>query len=192
MAYMWERDGVRLRPAHPSDWVYFYENFTDSEARFLFYTEAEPPLDGASARARFGRFLRTAEKKGRLDLCILAEDGRVVGSLDLYDVDRRAGTFQIASYICEGERGRGYAKCGMQILLDYAFGELRLHKYNARIIASNLPSIRLHASLGCRREGVLSDMFYHGGVYHDLEWWGMTDTEYREAKKQSDAKRKDK
>ena len=188
MAYMWERDGVRLRPAHPSDWVYFFDNYTDSEARFLFYTEAEPPLDRKSAKARFARFLRTAEKKGRLDLVITAEDGRAVGSLDLYDVDRRAGSFQIASFICECERGRGYGKAGMRILLDYAFDELRLHKYNARIISENTASIALHASLGCRREGVITDMFYHGGRYYDLEWWGMTEDVYREARRRYDGK----
>ena len=187
MAYMWERDGVRLRPAHPSDWEYFYENYTDSETRFLFYTEAEPPLDRQSARVRFARFLRTAQQKGRMDLCIEA-DGRVVGSLDLYDVDRRAGSFQIASYICSSERGKGYGRIGMQILLDYAFDELRLHKYNARIVAGNTASIALHRALGCKREGVISDMLYHEGRYFDLEWWGMTEDEYREARRLKNGK----
>ena len=180
MAYFWERDGIALRPAHPSDWVYFYDNYSDSETRFLFYTETEPPEDPVSARGRFARFLRSAEKKGRLDLAITVQ-GRVVGSLDLYDVDKRAGTFQIASFICEGDRGSGYALRAMRILLDYAFLEMRLHKYNARIVSGNTASIRLHEALGARREGVLRDMLYHGGEYHDIEWWGLTADEYMQA-----------
>ncbi len=179
MPYFWERGGVVLRPTHPSDWVYFYDNYFESETRFLYYTETEPPIDRQSAKARFARFLKTQGKKGRLDLTVTADGGRVVGSLNLYDVDRRAGTFQIASFICEGERGRGYARTAMRILLDYAFFELRLHKYNARILASNEPSIRMHRALGCSREGVLRDMFYHGGEHIDVEWWGMTAEEYR-------------
>ena len=179
MAYFWERDGVILRPTHPSDWVYFYENYFESEARFYFYTECEPPTDRADARARFARFLRTAKKKGRVDFT-LTVDGRVVGSVNLYDVDPRAGTFQIASFVCAPERGRGYARTAMRMMLDYAFFELRLHKYNARIVSGNAPSVRLHESLGCVREGVLRSMLYHGGEYRDLEWWGLTADEYKE------------
>ena len=181
MPYFWERDGILLRPAHPSDWVHFYENYFDSETRFYFYTEAEPPTDREEARIRFSRFLRTAKKKGRLDLTVIsAEDSRVLGSMNLYDVDPRAGTFQIASFICASERGRGYAYTAMRILLDYAFYELRLNKYNARIVSGNEPSVRLHTSLGCKREGVLRSMLYHNGEYKDLEWWGMTALEYKE------------
>ncbi len=179
MAYFWERDGVVLRPTHPSDWVYFYENYFESETRFYFYTETEPPIDRTEARARFGRFLRTAKKKGRTDLTVTVRD-KAVGSLNLYDVDPRAGTFQIASFVCESERGHGYGYTAMRILLDYAFLELRLNKYNARIVAGNEPSVRLHRALGCRREGVLRSMIYHGGEHLDLEWWGITAEEYRE------------
>ncbi len=181
MPYFWERDGVILRPTHPSDWVHFYENYFESETRFHYYTETEPPTDKTEAKARFGRFLRTAEKKGRLDLTLIsAEDGRVLGSFDLYDVDARAGTFQIASFICASERGHGYAYSAMRMLLDYAFLERRLNKYNARIVSGNDASIRLHEALGCRREGILRSMLYHGGEYKDLEWWGMTALEYKE------------
>ncbi len=181
MPYYWEREGVTLRPTHPSDWVYFYENYFDSETRFYFYTECEPPTDREDARRRFAAFLRSAKKKDRLDLTVMAE-GKVVGSLNLYDIDRRAGTFQIASFICEGARGRGYGQRAVSMLLEYAFFELRLHKYNARIVQGNEPSIRLHRLLGCRREGVLRDMLYHGGEHKNIEWWGMTAQEYADTR----------
>ena len=179
MGYYWKKNNITLRPAQPSDWVYFYENYFESETRFLYYTETELPLDRESAKARFTRFLRTAEKKGRTDLTILADGERVVGSLNLYDVDKRAGTFQISSFISESERGKGYAKSALLLLLDYAFCELRLHKYNARILSGNTASRALHESIGCKHEGTLRDMFYHKGGYIDVEWWGMTEDEYR-------------
>ena len=178
MSYFWKRGDITLRPAHPSDWVYFYENYFDSHLRFLYYTETELPEDKQSARARFAKFLRSAKKKGRTDLVIVADGNRVVGSLDLYDVDSRNGTFQIASFICNGERGRGYAKKAMEILLDYCFFELRLNKYYAKIISGNNASISLHKSLGCQREGILRQMFYHDGKYVNLEVWGLTKSEY--------------
>ncbi len=185
MGYYWKKDNITLRPTKPSDWVYFYENYFESETRFLYYTETELPLDRDSAKARFAKFLRSAEKKGRTDLTILAEDGRVVGSLNLYDVDRRGGSFQIATFISASERGRGYAKSALLLLLDYAFCELRLHKYNARILSSNEPSRILHEKIGCKHEGTVREMLYHLGEYTDVEWWGMTESEYKEKYKPS-------
>lgn len=179
MAYFWQKDNITLRLAQPSDWVYFYENYFESETRFLYYTETELPIDRQSAKTRFSRFLRSAEKKGRTDFAIIADGERVVGSLDLYDVDKRGGSFQIASFICESERGRGYAKTALLILLDYCFNELRLHKYNARIIDSNTASRALHQKLGCKKEGTVREMFYHEGKYRDVEIWGMTEDEFR-------------
>ncbi len=184
MGYYWSKDKITLRPTIPSDWVYFYENYFESETRFLYYTETELPLDMSSAKARFSRFLRTAEKKGRTDLTVLGEDGHVVGSLNLYDIDRRSGSFQIATFISDGERGKGYAKSALLLLLDYAFCELRLHKYNARILKGNTASRALHEKIGAKHEGTLRDMFYHDGGYVDVEWWGMTDEEYKERYKQ--------
>ena len=180
MSYFWKKDNITLRLAQASDWIYFYENYFESETRFLYYTETELPIDKLSAKQRFSRFLRTAEKKGRTDFAIIADGERVVGSLDLYDIDKRGGSFQIASFICESERGKGYAKKALLILLDYCFNELRLHKYNARILSENKASQQLHSSLGAQKEGCMREMFYHGGKYHDLQLWGMTEHEFRE------------
>ncbi len=180
MSYYWTKDNITLRPTLPSDWVYFYDNFFESESRFLYYTECELPTDEQTAKKRFSRFLKTAQKKGRTDLTITADDGRVVGSLNLYDVEPRSGSFQIATFICEGERGRGYAKNALLLTLDYAFCELRLHKYNARILSGNDASRALHQKIGCKHEGTIREIFYHQGKYVDVEWWGMTEEEYKE------------
>lgn len=176
--YRWENDKIRLRPTHPSDWIYFFEDYSNSEARFLFYTEAEGPLDKQSASARFKRFLKTAEKKGRMDLTIEDKSGEAVGSLNLYDVDKRNGTFQIAVMVRAAARGHGYARAALLMLLKYAFLELRLHKYNVRIVEGNTASVRLHESIGCRPEGVIRDMYFHEGKYLNMLYYGLTAEEF--------------
>ena len=177
--YRWSEKGITLRPIEKEDWVYFYREYFDSEVRFFFYTEAELPLDRGSAQERFSAFLATAEQKGRIDLCAEDAEGQVIGSLDLYDLDRRAGTFQIAGFVCREARGKGYARRMLNLLLRYAFDELRLHQYNARIVEGNVASVRLHESIGCVRGGRRRDMFFHHGRYWDELDYGITAEEWR-------------
>lgn len=177
--YRWSEGGITLRPTEARDWESFYREYFDSEVRFFFYTEAELPLDRGTAEERFSAFLKTAEQKGRIDLCAEDDGGRVIGSLDLYDIDRRAGTFQIAVFVCREARGRGYARKMLNLLLRYAFDELRLHKYNARIVEGNTASVRLHESIGCVQEGRRRAMFFHHGRYWDELDYGMTAEEWR-------------
>ena len=108
------------------------------------------------------------------DFTVYDAEGNAVGSLDLYAVDRRHGTFQIAVAVCDGHTGKGYAKTMMSILLDYCFGELRLNKLNARIMEENEASKRLHLSLGCKLEGVHRQMYFHNGRYIDEYFYGLT------------------
>ena len=42
MSYFWKKDNITLRLAQASDWIYFYENYFESETRFLYYTESFP------------------------------------------------------------------------------------------------------------------------------------------------------
>lgn len=182
MGYFWQNEKIKLRLSKKSDWIYFYESCKDSETRFMFYTESELPFDREVCRKKFADFLKSAKKKGRVDLTVINCEGDVVGSIDLYDVDHRAGTFQIATYIMPRHAGKGYGEAALSLMLEYCFFEMRLHKYNARIIKENEKSIRLHEKLGARLEGVLSDMFYHRGRYYDLLWYGLTKEEFEKQK----------
>lgn len=57
--------------------------------------------------------------------------------------------------------------------LEFAFGELRLHKVCGQALASNEPSIRMHLALGFTREGVLREQHRAHDTYHDLHCFGL-------------------
>lgn len=181
-AYRWHRNGITLRPQTNADWVHFFNNYFDSERRFNFYSEAEGPECESSAEERFATFLAKSKEKGNMNLAAEDAEGNVVGSLDLYAVDKRHGTFQIAVAVCDGHTGKGYAKTMMSILLDYCFGELRLNKLNARVMEGNEASKRLHLSLGCKEEGVHREMYFHGGRYVDEYFYGLTKADWEQRK----------
>ena len=66
----------------------------------------------------------------------------------------------------------------MKILLEYAFNERRLNKFNADCIECNIASISLMKSLGCQQEGVIREAIFFNGKYHSRLLFGLTATEY--------------
>lgn len=62
--------------------------------------------------------------------------------------------------------------------LDEAFKVLNLHKLNAEVLASNLPSLGLHKKLGFSKEGVFRDFHYDGTQYIDVIRLGILSSEW--------------
>lgn len=62
--------------------------------------------------------------------------------------------------------------------LDEAFKVLNLHKLNAEVLASNLPSLGLHKKLGFSKEGVFRDFHYDGSQFIDVIRFGILSSEW--------------
>ena len=62
--------------------------------------------------------------------------------------------------------------------LNFAFGNLALHKVCGQALAFNQASIRFHRALGFKEEGRLRDQLHIGGAYHDLICFGLLAPEW--------------
>src|SRR4051794_24124655 len=110
-----------------------------------------PPADAASYR-------RLLERNRGDDFHALfarrTEDAAIVGLFELSGIIR--GGFQNAylGYWAGGPfAGQGYMREGMQLVLRYAFSELKLHRVEANIQPANTRSLTLAKKAGFRREG---------------------------------------
>ncbi|MBR7796523.1 MAG: GNAT family N-acetyltransferase [Bacillota bacterium] len=74
--------------------------------------------------------------------------------------------------------GKGYGKEAMQLLLNYAFSEMNLHRLSLRVFSFNLKAIKLYEKLGFFHEGRSRQFLYRNGKWHDLLHMGMLRTEY--------------
>jgi UDP-4-amino-4,6-dideoxy-N-acetyl-beta-L-altrosamine N-acetyltransferase len=79
--------------------------------------------------------------------------------------------------IPDAPKGTG-RKLGV-MALNYAFGELKLHKVCGQAIDGNNKSIVFHQRLGFMQEGVLRDQFRIDGAYHSLYCFGLLAQEWR-------------
>ena len=68
---------------------------------------------------------------------------------------------------------------GLAQTLNYAFGDLKLHRLEANIQPANGPSIRLVQSLGFRLEGLSPKYLKVSGRWRDHERWAILKEDWR-------------
>ncbi len=74
--------------------------------------------------------------------------------------------------------GKGYGGEALRLLLDYAFGELNLHRVQLTVFAYNERAIALYEKLGFVREGVYREFLLRDGVRYDMYLYGLLRREW--------------
>lgn len=103
----------------------------------------------------------------RLD-CVIEYNGIPVGLIGLVSIDRSHNKAEF--YISMGEPAymrHGIATYATQLLLDYAFNTLSLHKVYLNTDGENFKAHRLFEKTGFQREGYFVDDMIHRGQYID-------------------------
>ena len=175
--YYWQNELVRLRLWQPKDTTSAFDDEYDSDAWALVHEEVTlPPMiksvdkDGDSAEP----------KPEAPSFTIESLAGEYIGHIHFNYINERHGTFSIGMIITRAQRGKGYGKAAMQMLLEYAFNERRLHKFSGFCLDTNVASAKMMESLGCIREGVNREIAFIGGKYHDQYLYGLTASEYNQ------------
>lgn len=75
--------------------------------------------------------------------------------------------------------GRGYMREGLTLVLDHAFGKLKLHRLEANIQPSNERSKALIAGLGFRLEGYSKYYLKISGRWRNHERWALLAEEWQ-------------
>lgn len=158
---------ILLRAIEPSDIniVYNWEN--DPENWVVSNTQAP------YSRFVLEQYLASAHqdiysvKQLRLIICAI-EDGKPVGSIDLFDFEpnhRRAG---IGILIAEkSDRKKGYASEALDILIQYGFEVLNLRQLFCNITVDNEPSIALFKKHGFEISGNKKQWIRDGKNFKD-------------------------
>jgi ribosomal-protein-alanine N-acetyltransferase len=110
----------------------------------------------------------------RLVIC-RNDDGAIVGYFGLGQIFY--GHFRnayLGYYAFEPFAGEGYMREGVELVLRYAFEDLRLHRVEANIQPENVRSVALVRSAGFRREGLSPRYLKIGGRWRDHERWAIT------------------
>lgn len=139
------------------------------------------PLSGRSAADYFER-LRTDEYRVWFTVCRRDND-RAIGQVGLLRIYHPWRTADLTMIIGEAEeRGRGRGREAMELVLDFAFGQLNLHRVAIAVVAFNARAVAFYEKLGFVREGTQRDGYFHGHRYHDFVMMSLLGHEFRAAR----------
>ncbi len=102
-----------------------------------------------------------------------------IGGCGLHHLDWRGRNAEFG--IAIGEKaywGKGYGTAASQLMLEFGFGELNLHRVYLYVYSFNAPAIHIYEKVGYKYEATLRDELYREGQYHDSLLMGILKSEW--------------
>lgn len=101
---------------------------------------------------------------------IIEVDGVLAGEARLDNINRQDQRARMAmGLFSDRSLGRGIGRVAVRLVLDQAFGEMRLHRVDLRVLSFNDRAIRCYRACGFRHEGTERESAFIDGVRHD-DW----------------------
>ena len=137
-----------------------------------------PPDSSSAYTAYAGRLIADPTKAGFL-VCEKAPEsgdaGAIAGFVNINNIVE--GGFQCGALgygAFAHAAGRGLMREGLDLVVGYAFGQMRLHRLEINVQPGNAASIALAGACGFRLEGFSPDMIFIDGAWRDHERWALT------------------
>lgn len=106
--------------------------------------------------------------------------GKLIGVCGLTWIDWKNLNAEVSIYIGEKEwQGKGVASDSINLLLQYGFETLNMHRIYATIFAFNEASIALFEKCGFKFEGKQRESHFIDGKYFDVLIYGILKEEHR-------------
>ncbi|MEW7290429.1 GNAT family N-acetyltransferase [Aquimarina sp. 2304DJ70-9] len=157
---------VYLRALEPEDldFVYVIEN----DEQIWEMSSTQTPY----SRFLIKQYLENAHQDiyevKQLRLVICSNDHATLGLIDLFDFNPTHNRAGVGVLIAEKEnRGQGYGKEALQLIVDYGATHLHLHQLYANISEDNVSSIKLFENQGFTKIGVKKEWNLVNNTYKD-------------------------
>ena len=158
---------IFLRPAERDDVPLFMEWLADAAMSESLGTRA--PWSRVAEEAWFDELQATQSKTTWHFVICLRDGARPIGFCGLHAIDHVNGSAELGIGIGEpSEWDKGYGSEAMRVLLDFGFGELRLHRVSLLVFDSNARAIHVYERVGFRHEGTKREAYFRHGRYHDM------------------------
>ena len=164
-----DRVGIRhFRIEDAAEFIARARESVDLHRPWLF-----PPLTSAAFAAYARRLIEDPTKAGFL-VCE-RPTGAIAGFININNIVE--GGFQCGALgygAFAHAAGRGLMREGLDLVVGYAFGPMRLHRLEINAQPQNAASIALARACGFRLEGFSPKMIFIDGDWRDHERWAIT------------------
>lgn len=105
-----------------------------------------------------------------------------VGKIGLHYIDGKNKNAAIGYWLVKNAEGKGIISKSCAALIDYGFQELKLHRIEIKVAATNLKSQAIPERLHFKKEGLLRQAEWVNNQFLDLLIYSLLDFEWSEKK----------
>jgi diamine N-acetyltransferase len=167
---------IYLRPFEKDDLSVLRTWSNDVEIRAL--TGEVTPMSSAAADRYYERL--TADDTRIWFAVVLRENDRMIGETGLLRIFYPWRTADLSIII--GDKfcwRKGYGTEAIQLIMDYAFGALALHRLSIGVVGFNQHALQFYEKAGFKREGIQRDGYFHNHQFSDFVMMSILEDEFR-------------
>ncbi|NEX59792.1 GNAT family N-acetyltransferase [Noviherbaspirillum galbum] len=174
---------LRLRALTPADGPALFAIHSDAE--WMRWYGVDPLVDEAQgqqlAELFAGWFTAGTGYRWALER---KEDKRLIGTCGLFRWNKSWHNCVTGYEIARDCQGQGYMREALEVILDFGFNMMMVHRIQAETHPDNLASIALLERLGFRFEGMHREQAFWGGRFYDLNCFSLLEQEWRAGKRE--------
>ena len=166
---------IYLSPISENDREYYYLWMNDPSI-----TDNIGRSDAITTEQSNKKWFEEAMQAKKIVFTIISND-KPIGCCGINDINYTHRTCEIYIYIGDlSERGKGYGKEAIRLLMQFIFGSLNMNSIMLRVFSFNKRAISLYRKVGFREIGRRRSGYYLGGKYYDIVFMDLLKTEYSE------------
>lgn len=172
------QQGYCMRPMELDDLEtvsIWFEHLADLS---IFDRSVPIPVNRAIIEKNWRGVLSSSEPQRGCWYAIEDASGDVVGIAGLENINYVNGDGILAVYLADHARRKGLAIIAGSILLNLAFGQLRLKRVTTYYRDDNDATRSLISKMGFVQEGILRQGWFSGGKHHDIIMVGILNDEW--------------
>ncbi len=140
----------------------------DPEVTRYFTNQGAFPLTMSAMTQWFEAATRASSHNQEVHLAIWTMDGKHIGGAQLKAIDWRNRGAELGIFIGEKtDWGKGLATEATQLLVQYGFETLNLHRIWLRVDSQNHAALKCYQKNGFQADGIFRAEVYRDGGYHD-------------------------
>lgn len=120
------------------------------------------------------------QNNSREDFLILEnETTELIGDVVISDIDRRFRNCLLRIAIFDQDNfSKGYGQEALQIIVNYVFGMLNLHRIELEVLTENTRAKHVYKKIGFKEEGIKRDAYYFDHEYKDVMMMSILKNEF--------------
>jgi len=104
---------------------------------------------------------------------------RMAGLLGLYNIDYHNKNCEFGIYMDERISGKGIGSTATDLVLNYAFNQLNMHKVYLYVLERNNGARRCYLKVGFGEDAVIREHVYKDGMYQNVVLMSILKQEYK-------------